>query len=34
MRTHDEWNALVAEIEADIASQREWFAMHKNDPLF
>ncbi len=34
MRTDDEWNALVHEIEADIIRQREWFEIHKNDPLF
>jgi tetratricopeptide (TPR) repeat protein len=29
-----EWDALIAELEADIAKQRQWYADHKDDPLF
>ena len=28
------WNALISELEADIAVQRQWYEEHKNDPLF
>ena len=29
-----EWDALIAELEADIAAQRQWYQDHKDDPLF
>jgi tetratricopeptide (TPR) repeat protein len=29
-----EWDALIAELEADIAKQRQWYADHKDDLLF
>jgi TolB-like protein/Tfp pilus assembly protein PilF len=29
-----EWDALIAELEADIAKQRQWYVDHKDDPLF
>jgi tetratricopeptide (TPR) repeat protein len=29
-----EWDALIAELEADIAKQRQWYADHKDEPLF
>jgi hypothetical protein len=28
-----EWNAMMAELEADISRQREWYETHKDDPL-
>ncbi len=28
-----EWDALIAELEADIAAQRQWYYEHKDDPL-
>jgi len=34
MREEPEWNALVAELEADIDRQREWYEAHRDDPLF
>ena len=38
VRDHEEygadWNALVAELEADIAKQREWYYANKDQPLF
>ena len=38
VRDHEEygadWNALVAELEADIAKQREWYYANKDEPLF
>ena len=34
MQDNPEWIELVAEIEADIDQQRQWFEEHKNDPLF
>lgn len=34
IRAEPEWNALISEIEADIASQRAWFEEHKDEPLF
>ncbi len=29
-----EWRALVAELESDIATKRQWYYAHKDDPLF
>jgi hypothetical protein len=29
-----EWLALVDEIEADLARQRDWYEAHKDEPLF
>jgi TolB-like protein/Tfp pilus assembly protein PilF len=29
-----EWDALIAELEVDIAAQRQWYQDHKDDPLF
>ncbi|MCH8060573.1 MAG: winged helix-turn-helix domain-containing protein [Proteobacteria bacterium] len=34
MQDNPEWLGLVAEIEADIRQQRQWFEEHKDDPLF
>jgi Flp pilus assembly protein TadD len=34
MRAEPKWNALVDELEADIASQRAWFDDNKDEPLF
>ena len=34
MRDEPEWNALIAELEADMDHQRQWFENHQNDPLF
>jgi hypothetical protein len=34
MRAEPAWNELVAEIEADIASQRAWFEEYKDEPLY
>ena len=34
MRSDPEWMALIAELDADIAAQRQWFEEHKDDPLF
>lgn len=34
MLDEPEWLALVAEIEAEFAREREWFEAHKDDPLF
>ena len=29
-----EWNELIAELETDIADQRQWYYAHKDEPLF
>ena len=29
-----EWNAMIAELESDIAEQRKWYNEHKDDALF
>jgi hypothetical protein len=29
-----EWLALIAEIDAELARQREWYEAHKDEPLF
>ena len=34
MREEPEWIALLDELEADIARQRQWYEDHKDDPLF
>ena len=34
MREEPEWIALLNELEADIARQRQWYEDHKDDPLF
>ncbi|MEE8426736.1 MAG: winged helix-turn-helix domain-containing protein [Woeseiaceae bacterium] len=34
MRDESEWVGLVAELEADIARQRQWYEDHKDEPLF
>ncbi len=34
MREEPEWMELLAEIETDIARQRQWYEDHKDDPLF
>jgi len=34
MLDEPDWLALVAEIEAEFARQREWYEAHKDDPLF
>jgi hypothetical protein len=34
MREEPEWLALIHDIEADIADQRQWFEEQKNNPLF
>jgi tetratricopeptide (TPR) repeat protein len=34
MRDESEWVGLVAELEADIARQRQWYEEHEDDPLF
>ena len=34
MQGNPEWIDLMAEVEADIRQQRQWFEEHKDDPLF
>jgi hypothetical protein len=34
MQDDSEWMELVAEIEAGVRQQRQWFEEHKDDPLF
>ena len=34
LRDDPEWVALVAELEEDIARQRQWYEEHKDEPLF
>ena len=33
MREEPEWNAMIEELEADMARQWQWFEAHKDDPL-
>jgi len=34
MLDEPEWLSMVAEIDAEMDRQREWFETHKDDPLF
>ena len=34
MQGNPEWNELLAQIEADIRKQQQWYEEHKDDPLF
>ena len=34
MREEPAWIELLAEIETDVARQRQWYENHKDDPLF
>ncbi len=34
LQTEPDWDALIAELEADITTQRQWYQEHRDEPLF